>query len=120
MINHFSGGFIRIMSHCKGEFPFRLPAFKVPLPASAVVRPERFRAPSPAYTVLSQNISVLHLPLNGFTHEILHILFVLCIYCQQYASIVCAMYLLLVLCIIYRLYLTLDYFLLKAHLHRSI
>jgi hypothetical protein len=108
-VNSFSGGFLRSMSHCKGEFPFLLLAFKVPVPASAVVRPEQFRALSPAYTVLSRNISVLHLPLNGFTHEILHILFVLCT-----VFVACAMYLLLVLCIIYRLYLTLDYFVLRC------
>jgi hypothetical protein len=48
---------------------------------ASVARPERFRALSPACTVLSRKIYVLHLPLNEFTHEMLHLLFVLCIYC---------------------------------------
>jgi hypothetical protein len=52
-----------------------------PLCQASVARPERFRALSPACTVLSRKISVLHLPLNEFTHEMLHLLFVLCIYC---------------------------------------
>jgi hypothetical protein len=53
------------------SFLFLLPAFKVSRAGLFGGTPRTVPSSlSPAYTVLSRNISVLHFPLNGFMHKI--------------------------------------------------